>query len=369
MDERRFCSICGAILSEENEHVFADELLCTTCLDDNTTLCDNCGRRIWRDDAEGDGTITLCGSCYDNHYTTCENCGRWIHYDDACYEDGDDYPYCQDCYNRRNSNAIHSYNYKPKSIFYGEGNLFMGVELEIDKGGEDSDKAQELLDIANACETRIYCKHDGSLERGFELVSHPMTLEYHRKEMCWQEITEAAKSSGFRSHDTESCGLHIHCNKDAFGDTIEDREAAIGRFVFFVEKMWWELVRFSRRKEENLNRWAARYATISNTPKETYTKAKGKCMGRYVAVNLLNYETIEIRMFRGTLRHLTFIATLQLVAHLCELAIKLNDDDFERMTWSEFVMSIDKDEMPELIEYLKSKRLYVNEFTETNEED
>ena len=92
-------------------------------------------------------------------------------------------------------------------------------------------------------------------------------------------------------------------------------------------------------------------------------------MGRYVAVNLLNYETVEIRMFRGTLRYLTFIATLQLVAHLCELAIKLTDDDFERMTWSEFVMSIDKDEMPELIEYLKSKRLYVNEFTETNEED
>ena len=369
MDEKRVCSICGAILSEEDEHVFEGEVLCETCFDDNTTLCDNCGRRVWRDNAEGDGTITLCGRCYDNHYTTCENCGRLIHHDDAYYEDDDDYPYCYDCYHRRNKQAIHSYNYKPTTIFYGTGNLFMGVEIEIDKGGEDCDKAQEILDIANEFEDRMYCKHDGSLSRGFETVSHPMTLEYHRNEMCWKEIMEKAISLDFRSHNTESCGLHVHCNKDAFGDTTEDREAAIGRVVFFVEKMWWELVRFSRRKEENLNRWAARYATISNTPKETYQKAKGKCMGRYVAVNLLNYETVEFRMFRGTLRYLTFIGTLQLVAQICKLAIQLTDNDFERMTWSDFVMSIDKDEMPELIEYLKSKRLYVNEITETTEEE
>jgi hypothetical protein len=39
------------------------------------------------------------------------------------------------------------------------------------------------------------------------------------------------------------------------------------------------------------------------------------------------------------------------------------------MSWLDFVQTIDENEMPELIEYLKSKRLYVNEITEVNEEE
>lgn len=41
------------------------------------------------------------------------------------------------------------------------------------------------------------------------------------------------------------------------------------------------------------------------------------------------------------------------------------DYDFERMSWSEFVSQINKQEKPELINYLKSKQLYVNEPTGT----
>ena len=92
-------------------------------------------------------------------------------------------------------------------------------------------------------------------------------------------------------------------------------------------------------------------------------------MGRYVAVNLLNYDTIEFRIFRGTLKHKTFIATLQLVAHICKLAALMFDEDFEKMSWLDFVITIDPDEMPELIEYLKSKRLYVNDLIDSNEEE
>ena len=39
----------------------------------------------------------------------------------------------------------------------------------------------------------------------------------------------------------------------------------------------------------------------------------------------------------------------------------MNDYDFERMSWSDFVSRINKEEKPELINYLKLKQLYVNE--------
>ncbi len=87
-----------------------------------------------------------------------------------------------------------------------------------------------------------------------------------------------------------------------------------------------------------------------------------------MAVNLQNYNTIEFRMFRGTLRYDTFIATLQLVDEICRLTVSMDDYDLEKLSWSEFVQRISKDSKPELIAYLKSKRLYINEDTTETEE-
>lgn len=366
-ENNMICSQCGAVITEETTHEFEGSIMCDDCFDSCTVTCDNCGERIWVDDAEGDSNVTLCSHCYEYNYTTCEDCGRLIHNEDAYYEDGEDYPYCRECFEKINDNAIKNYSYKPELIFYGSGNLFYGVELEIDKGGEDSFNAQILLDTANYNVERIYCKHDGSISNGFEIVSHPMSLDYHINNMNWSDVFEKAVQMDYRSHNTSTCGLHIHCSRSAFGKDHEQVEQTIGRIVFFVEKHWNELVKFSRRTSENLNRWAAKYATISNTTEETYKKAKDKRMGRYVAVNLENYDTVEFRLFRGTLNYKTFIATLQLVDEICYQAIHLSDKEMEDMSWSDFVSRI-LPKKPELIDYLKYKRLYINEVVEREED-
>ena len=362
------CSECGAIITEENTRTFDGHTMCVTCFDSCTTTCDNCGDRIWQDDAEGDSNLTLCQHCYEHSYVNCENCGRLIHNENAYYDDGEDYPFCGECYEKLNNDSIKNYNYKPEPIFYGSGNIFYGVELEIDKGGEDGSNAQALLDIANKNEERLYCKRDGSINDGFEMVSHPMSLDYHTNNMNWLDVFEKAINMDYRSHNTSTCGLHIHCSRSAFGKNYDEQERAIGRVVFFVEKHWNELVKFSRRTLDNLNHWAAKYATISNTTEETYKKAKDRRMGRYVAVNLENYNTIEFRMFRGTLRYKTFLATLQLVDEICYCAINMTDAEIEDMSWLDFVGRI-LPKKAELIQYLKEKRLYVNEPLEEGVEE
>lgn len=367
MEETKMtCLECGAVVDSDTIHHFDGYDLCEHCFNSVTTVCDNCGTRIWRENSEGDAVHTLCSHCYEYSYTNCEDCGRLIHNEDAYYEEGGDYPYCWECFEKLKDCAIKSYSYKPEPIFYGSG-IYYGVELEIDKGGEEHDNAQKLLNIANKTEERLYCKHDGSIMEGFEMVSHPMSLDYHTKEMNWSEIFEKAIEMDYRSHNTSTCGLHVHVSRKAFGKDFEEQEVSIARVVYFVEKHWNELVNFSRRTIDNLNHWAARYATISDTTTETYEKAKSKRMGRYVAVNTLNYETIEFRLFRGTLRHKTFIATLQLVDEICKCAINLSNNEMEEMSWSEFVSRI-PEEKADLIEYLKLKRLYVNEVVTESEE-
>lgn len=360
------CGCCGNRIWIDDSRTFDGKTMCENCFDEQTSVCEECGRRIWNDDVCGDSDTVLCGHCEDHYYTNCDECGRLIHRDDANYEEDDDYVYCDSCYEKLEEKPIHSYNYKPEPIFYGSGNLFMGVELEIDKGGNDDENAKILLDIANCHDEHMYCKHDGSIDYGFEMVSHPMSLDYHINDMNWLEVFNKAVSLGYRSHQTSTCGLHIHVNRSAFGETHDQQEDVISRIVYFIEAHWNELLKFSRRTEAGIMRWASRYG-IADNAKLTYDKAK-KNTGRYVAVNLANYHTIEFRIFRGTLRYKTFIAALQLVDEICRLAIIFDDKTFEDMSWSDFAAGISKKDKPELIEYLKSKRLYVNEeITETEE--
>lgn len=83
------------------------------------------------------------------------------------------------------SRIIHEYSYRPAPNFYGNGPRFFGVELEIDEGGEYESKAKKLLNVANRDTENIYIKHDGSLDEGLELVTHPMSLEYQLTKMPW----------------------------------------------------------------------------------------------------------------------------------------------------------------------------------------
>lgn len=359
------CENCGQKIPLTQSVEFEGYTLCQPCFEERTMACSRCGVRVWADENAGDAYIPLCESCYEHSYTTCSRCGRIIHEDDAYYEDDDD-PLCETCYTWRRSNtAIHDYYYKPDPIFYGEGTRFFGVELEIDEAGESSSHARKLLEIANDGQERIYCKHDGSLEDGIEIVTHPLSLAVHTKEMPWEAVLQKACELGYTSHQACTCGLHIHVNRTAFGATEQEQDACIARVLYFFEKHWEELLKFSRRTQRQLERWSARYG-YQEVPSQILEHAKKGCHGgRYTAVNLTNRNTIEFRMFRGTLKLNTLIATLQLIDRICDVALFMTDEDLKAMPWTAFAADCTQ---PELVQYLKERQLYVNDPVETTEE-
>lgn len=358
-EKTRICEHCGSEIQGDGYEIFNGEILCTRCLENETIVCSHCGERIWLDDNEGSSSIPLCRDCYNDYYTTCERCGRIIHQDCANYFDDEDYAYCDSCYENEKLHTIHDYSYKPDPIFYGSGKRFFGVELEIDYEGKDNENAEELLHTANRGSEMIYIKSDGSLEDGMEIVTHPMSPEFHKTQMPWLEICEKAIDMGYRSHKTSTCGLHIHVGRNTFGDTREAQDDAISRVLYFVEHHWNELLKFSRRTEAQMNHWAARYG-YKNNPKEILDHAKKGENGRYACVNITNWNTVEFRMFRGTLKYNTLIATLELVDRICDVAIKIDNEKLSKMSWADFVTSLNESDHGELITYLKERRLYVN---------
>jgi len=311
MEEKIYCSHCGDVIEGDDYDTIYGEPICQNCVDDYTVVCDRCDSIVCNCDSHSDDDICLCGHCYENYYTRCEECNSIVHNDDA-------------------------YEY--------------------------DDYAEEILDIANEEDDHIYIKTYGSLDDGMELVSYPMTLDYH-KDFCCEDVMNYAVRLGYRSHQTNTCGLHIYVNRNSFGDERDEQDEVISRILYFVEHHWNEMLKFSRRSEYTINRWAARYG-YENSPKAIMDKAK-KNYGRYVAVNLCNYATIEFRLFRGTFKYNTFIATIELVVKICDTACIMTDDEIAKLSWSEFVAGITE---PELIQYLKEHCLYINEKITSEEE-
>lgn len=368
MDDTFVCSHCNGCCSTNQRYIVEDDEICEDCATEETVICSHCGERIWQDDNAGDEDIPLCQSCYDQHYTSCERCGRILRYDEAYYEnDDEDEPLCYECYSRSNKEtSIHDYYYKPEPIFYGDGSRFMGVELEIDGAGEDSNSARTILNVANGSGLEhLYCKHDGSLDDGFELVTHPMTLNYHYTKMPWKNILNKATQLDYRSHQANTCGLHVHVSRNAFGTTEVEQDSVIARILYFFEKHWEELLKFSRRTQCQLERWAARYGYKEQSRDILDHAKKGYHGGRYTCINLQNTDTIEFRIFRGTLKYNTLIATLQLVDRVCDVALFMSDEEIKSMSWTTFVSGCIA---PELVQYLKERQLYINEAVAGEEE-
>lgn len=360
MSSTFLCACCGTQHSVRTRTIFRDQELCPDCLEGFTRICAHCGERIWTEDNVGTHEIPLCEPCFERYYTICSRCGRLLRNGDAYYENEEnDRSLCDSCYSTVfSSRAIHDYYYRPEPVFYGDGPRYMGVELEVDGAGEDSRNAREVLSIANHTRDLLYCKHDGSLEEGFELVTHPMDLSFHLREMPWPEILDALKEMGYRSHQAGTCGLHVHVSRLAFGETIQQQDAVIARILYFFEKFWDELLKFSRRTPRQFQHWASRYG-FKDSPTELLDHAKkGSGAGRYTCVNLLNENTIEFRIFRGTLKYNTLIAALQLIDRVCDVALYLSDEEIRALSWTSFVSGCTQ---PELIQYLKERRLYVNE--------
>jgi len=136
--------------------------------------CENCGDMLWRDNAyrneDGDD---YCENCYSDIYTMCDRCNSEIARDDASYND--DGCYCESCYIDEENKAIHDHDYKPDAVFFHEAkpkdDLYFGFELEVEnKGGNNNEEIAEYLINKYPF---LYCKFDGSLVSGFEIVSHP----------------------------------------------------------------------------------------------------------------------------------------------------------------------------------------------------
>lgn len=226
---------------------------------------------------------------------------------------------CRLCNNTRSHHRIRSYGYKPEPQFFGSHpgvhkDLFFGIEHELElQHGENMDRVIEKLDAIDSAKV-LYSKHDGSLDNGIEIVSHPMTLEFWRDEYPW-DLWTPRDGLGAHLKSSPHTGIHVHLSKAAFTKGHAYRFAA---FHFqnpnFIENV---AGRVSNTYTEMRPDFRAGYVDYhapdrykidaphySREPMLSHAnlQAKGKIQNgsRYWAINAQNPETFELRYFRST---------------------------------------------------------------------
>lgn len=355
----------------------SDLCVCDNCLND---LVDN-DRAFYCDDCEdyylsqsydryyAANGWTVCEGCYSDHWVTCRDCGDVIYEDDAFYDERHEGYYCESCYNSRRSN-INSYSYRPGPIFHGLGHsgrpvygdpITIGFELEVD-GGDDEDGCSCEIADAFSYDT-LYMKEDSSVT--FEIVTHPHTLAAYKSELDLETLCEIPKSYGFSSHSANTCGLHMHVGRDQLGETDADENSTIVKIVLLMYRHWDSLVKFSRRADYQLSRWAAKpdlplNPRVSYSPENLVTLVNDyyRHKGRYMALNLENRGTIEFRLWRGTLKPSTILATLQLTSNIVGYAMAHTIEDVASSAWEDLT---GYEPSEELTTYLEERGLVAGE--------
>jgi hypothetical protein len=262
---------------------------CESCRDNNFSFCDSCDEWVESvSEFEGD---YMCSYCLDSAGAMwCDFCDEW----ESSLCDANFNPDDVDSWNNNSYEGIMNYSFKPRrpDFFMGSADLddlrlFYGVELEVESMENSFTDGMNI--IKESLDELVYFKADGSLDRGYEAVTFPFSFNYYSEAFDFTFLSKL-QNLGYRSWSAGTCGLHVHISRTGFNSS--------GHIWKFAQLILSNQYAWSKLAGRNSSRWASFDSETNSVMKVL----KGeKFPERYCAVNLSNADTIEVRIFRGSL--------------------------------------------------------------------
>lgn len=340
-DNYFYCEDCEQLHHNDECYETRDgRFICDRCYSDNYFTCNDCGDVCYSEDSVyiEDRDYYVCEDCATDNYYMCADCGHYYSRDSIT--ETDDGYYCSDCYednyDEEDEYIIRGYHnrdipveflyteedllddllYAKKDMEHIADNLFkMGMEIEVENANDtisNNDMAKMIR--KRFPHLKLVFEGDGSLRNGFEIITQPMTMRYileHKDD--FKELCKMLSDNGFQSHNGGRCGQHIHFSRVFFSD---NDDKYVGKLLNFFERYKREIYKFSRRESTNWCAWVsdnARYDTKYYKSSKILCDYAKRNTGHGVAINLEHSNTIEIRVFRGTLKYETLMANFEFV--------------------------------------------------------
>lgn len=186
---------------------------------------------------------------------------------------------------------LHDYGERAESVcrwpVFAPDALVYGVELEVEP--RSGNRQGEILEVLGDSERDFFCKTDGSLESGVEIVTVPMTLTQHLA-FDWPRRLRPLRTIAMAGARTRRCGMHVHVNRGALSPLT------LAKLLLCVnDPEMRDLVVLIAQRDPG--RWAQ---LIQKKWADGLAQSNG-AGGRYQSINLTRH-TAEFRIFRGSLR-------------------------------------------------------------------
>ena len=246
--------------------------------------CYNCGEKGW---------VSIHKTDPDSHKNLC--------------------PKCEKKFKKSGIPKLKDSNYKPdKYKFQGKGKLFIGVELEIDV------LLHNTLDILECIEPFrknkvFWCNHELSVDNGIELIFQPMSWKFITQDKTIENIMSVLGKKGVGTGSLYNCGLHFHINKSYFGKNNKKQEHNIYKFLYLFDKFQQDLILLSDRDGYDVQNFCGFFGKSERDRRSEETMLKEYNYGKYTAIYTGHEETIEVRLFSGTICYKDFQRYLNIV--------------------------------------------------------
>ena len=331
----------------------------------------------------GEGEVIMCSECLSGYFY-CELCDRWERREDKfiltdgrsiCHECAEGLPkctvcnglvlggraemrmsplwghLCNDCYNDKSQKSFVKYVkcwhwhkeeenheiffYQTEEDYDMNPTRYFGVELEtLCPISNVTVRAGEMAEMINRLgEGHLYTETDGSLRResleSFEIITEPFTKNYYKAEMenIIGRSVEVLRKYGWQSGMTNSCGLHFHVSRNTVPvDTL-------AKLLMLTERRRDFMYQLSGRlRKDDFDQYAGTNSINviggyrqAISPDDKVEALSDHIMhwgfrGRHTALNLTNSNTIELRIFKGTLDMDLFNGCFDALNALMEIA-------------------------------------------------
>jgi len=355
--EPTVCAHCETVITPDEygrSYVLDGEESCRVCYE-HGWWCERCGERCSSAMSASilteDGEATWCNPCADYYAEYCNSCGQ------SCTNDH---------HETHEPEEVYEYGYKPYPVFHparpattrtepykmpefgvltdSDGRkvrradlLYIGAEVEVESDSNTSAGVALWRDRFGS-EQDCYLKEDGSLDDGFECVTHPRSLESWREFAAGEfgAFLSDLQRIGYRSWDRHNCGLHLHLSRDSFHGP-----AHLWRFVALIALNPVQAKRFAGR--------SSGYADFDSLNSgRLISKTHGNTSRHSDAVNLSNRDTVEVRIFRPSLKAATVLGAVEFchAAHAYSLAASARDVYTGAFSWAGFVRFVQSGDYP-----------------------
>ena len=393
LEKIRTCIHCGNRFSLSDLKEVEGRFYCTHCIQ-FYRYCDDCGKWYCKSYAlsrTADGKY-ICNLCFDLNYSICYGCGQVFHNQELCLSISNNRNYCYPCrgnfvshcnrcgehYDVREGqncacyrrNQLHGCYYWPKILFHSIGtkgpiirvnnnykNLYLGFELEVVFKKEEG--RHEFIHWSRGLDPKeriIWLKVDGSLPEkiGCEIVSQPMTLDYHMNNEFWPIMVDKLTELEANSHDRRDCGLHIHINKSF----LKNNEHPGAKILWFSHKFKTKLEKLGRRRFGQYCEPISNLVYKSRLYWSDFVEYNNQGPTKYCAINIGPGNTIEYRFPRGTLKLNTLFATLELADAITKYCKVTPSKKLLLSNWNDFKEYVTvKKNYAKLVEYIVERRV------------